>query len=142
MTVILARSATSTTTLSTTAATATVGASSAVFSRLGAVVCATGGAVAESYCRDTEVSLLGAKKKVTVLAAIWLGKAQGASIARKWGIVRTSLVTTGSATRGGVRWGGWGLAGGGALVGASRSPVDDLHRWLRLLVGVLIVSVS
>ena len=58
-------------------------------------------------------------------------------------IVRTSLVATWCAAGGGgVRWGAWGLAGCAALVGASRSPVDNLHRWLRLLVGVLIVSVS
>ena len=56
--------------------------------------------------------------------------------------VRTSLVATGSTAGGSVRWGAWGLAGGAALVGASGSPVDDLHRWLGLLVGVLIVSVS
>ena len=56
--------------------------------------------------------------------------------------MHTSLVTTWSTMGAGVRWSTWGLARSIALVGASRSPVDDLHWWLRFLVGVLIVSVS
>ena len=56
--------------------------------------------------------------------------------------VLTTLVATWSTALGSVGWGSWGLAWSVALVSAGWGLVDNLHWWLWLLVGVLIVVVA
>lgn len=54
----------------------------------------------------------------------------------------SSLVATWSTAWSSVGWSSWSLAWGAALVSASWGLIDDLHWWLWLLVGVLIVVVA